>query len=362
MNETIKNHLLERNRRIIELVKTKAELVCPGAVDLIAIAGSFASGEYYEKSDLDLLIVINNESGWNIAKAFIIEDVGHDIYCQTWEGLEHTAEYPDPHVSKLLDVDIVYTASQEARERYFSLRHRLQDVLARPFCLEDLEKAEGYYHSAVETLGKLFLSSEDSKCKYLSAVILYYIEYVAYMANKAYVRHGIQGIPAEITALKRLPEGFAGAYQELITAEGAEHIKEAAKSLVKGTGDFLTALRTELSPKPAVTAKELEGTYEEIFSNWRWKMHRAAQVDSPYLSLMTAASCQNYYDEFFASYGLPHFNLFSNFSVQDLSASAAEFDRVLEKFSGLYDDNGIKVCRYPGVDEFEKDYLRTAES
>lgn len=362
MNETIKNHLLERNRRMIESVQAKAELVCPGAVDLIAIAGSFASGNYYEKSDLDLLIVINNESGWKIAKAVIIEDVGHDIYCQTWEGLEHAAAYPDPHVSKLLDADIVYTASQEVRERYLNLRHRLQDVLTRPFCLEDLEKAEGYYHSALETLGKLFLSSEDGECKYLSAVILYYIEYAVYMANKAYVRHGIQGIPAEINALERLPEGFAGAYQELITAEGAENIKQAARSLVKRTGNFLAALRNELCRKPDITAKELEGTYEEAFSNWRWKMHRAAQVDNPYLSLMTAASCQNYYDEFFASYDIPHFDLFSTFSVQDLSASAAGFDRALEKFGSLYDENGIKICRYPGVDEFDKDYLRTADS
>lgn len=362
MNENIKNNLLERNRRMIEAIKAKAALVCPGAVDLIAIAGSFASGDYYEKSDLDLLIVINSDSGWKIAKAVIIEDVGHDIYCQTWEGLEHAAEYPDPHVSKLLDADIVYTASQEVRERYLNLRHRLQDVLTRPFCLEDLEKAERYYHSAVETLGKLFLSSEDSESKYLSAIILYYIEYVVYMANKAYVRHGIQGIPAEINALERLPEGFAGAYQELITAEDTENIKIAAKSLVKRTENFLAALRNELYHKPDITAKELEGTYEEAFSNWRWKMHRAAQVDSPYLSLMTAASCQNYYDEFFASYDIPHFDLFSTFSTQNLSASAAEFDHVLEKFSSLYDDHGMKICRYPGVDEFEKDYLRTAES
>ena len=90
---------------MIEAIKAKAALVCPGVVDLIAIAGSFASGDYYEKSDLDLLIVINSDSGWKIAKAVIIEDVGHDIYCQTWEGLEHAAEYPDPHVSKLLDAE-----------------------------------------------------------------------------------------------------------------------------------------------------------------------------------------------------------------------------------------------------------------
>jgi predicted nucleotidyltransferase len=63
MNQKTKEALLARNQRIIQAVKTKADLVCPGAVDLIAIVGSFASGDYHEKSDLDLLIVINQDSG-----------------------------------------------------------------------------------------------------------------------------------------------------------------------------------------------------------------------------------------------------------------------------------------------------------
>lgn len=358
MNENNRNALLARNHRIIQAVTDKANLVCPGAVDLIAIAGSFASGDYYEKSDLDLLIVVNSESGRKLAKAVIIGDVGHDIYCQTWERLERMAGYPDPHVIKLLNVNIVYAANQEVEARYLSLREKLRAVLARPFCLEDLEKGEKYYHSALEALGKLFLSDEDGTCKYLSAVTLYYIEYVVYMVNKAYVGHGIQSIPAEISALGRLPDGFMDAYCCLIEAEGAEQVKSAAKALVKLTGDFLAALRAELSSKPPITPNALAGTYEEAFSNWRWKMHRAVQLDSPYLSLMTAASCQDYYDDFFADFNIPHFDLFSSFSVQDLAASAAEFDRVLEAYGRLYADNGLEICRYPSLEEFEQDYIR----
>lgn len=357
MDQKIKEALLQRNQRIIQAVKAKAGLVCPDAVDLIAIVGSFASGEYHEKSDLDLLIVINQESGWKLSKAFILEDVGHDIYCQTWEDLEHTAEYPHPHVVKLLEADIVYTASPEAENRYFCLREKLKELLARPLCEEDLEKAEGFYHSVLEMLGKLFLADSDGECTYLSAILLYYIEYVAYLVNKSYVRHGIQGIPAEIEAFECLPDGFTDAYQRLILAEGAAKIKQAAKSLVKLTGDFLTGLRNRLFPKPEISREALEGTYEEAFSNWRWKMHRAAQLDSPYLSLMTAASCQNYYHEFEARFHLPHFDLFSGFSTKDLSASAVEFDRVLEEFGHLYEEKGLQICQYPTLEAFEQDYL-----
>lgn len=357
MDHRMKEALLQRNQRIIQAVKAKASLVCPGVVDLIAIVGSFANGEYHEKSDLDLLIIINHESGWQLAKAFIIEDVGHDIYCQTWEDIERTAEYPHPHVAKLLDAAIVYTANQAAKDRYFLLQNKLKKVLDRPLCAEELEKAEGYYHSALEMLGKLFLSDSDGECTYLSAILLYYIEYVAYLVNKSYVRLGIQGIPTEIKTFDCLPDGFTDAYHRLIVAEGAANIEQEAKFLVRLTGEFLTGLRNRLSPKSEISPEALKGTYEEAFSNWRWKMHRAVQLDSPYLSLMTAASCQNYYDEFEARFYLPPFDLFSEFSTKNLSASAETFDRVLEEFGHLYEKRGLKICRYPTLEEFEQDYL-----
>lgn len=356
MNENIKNQLLERNRRIIQAVKSRAVALCPGAVDLIAVAGSFASGEFHEKSDLDLLIVINDEAGWSLARAFIIGDVGHDIYCQTWEGLEHAAGYPDPHVTKLLDADIVFTANDEAEARYSALRKKLQDKLAAPFTMEDLEKSEKYYSSALETLAKLLIADSEGECRYLSAIALYYIEYVVYMANKAYVRHGIQGIPEEIGSLSRLPDGFIGAYNRLISAVGMDEIQSAAKALVKTTGAFLAVLRNELTVKPKMPPKNLEGTYEEAYSNWYWKMHRAAELDSPYLSLMTAASCQNYYDEFWSEYDVPRFDLFSRFSIKDIRTSADVFDRVLKEFSRLYEENGMEICRYASVEDFEEDY------
>ena len=93
------NSLEIRNRKIIDAVIRKEQAVCPGAIALIGIYGSFQTGDIHPLSDLDLLILINDDRGWQLGKAFIQEDlgVGHDIYCTTRESLRQDAEYDHPH-------------------------------------------------------------------------------------------------------------------------------------------------------------------------------------------------------------------------------------------------------------------------
>ena len=75
--------LEERNQKIIDAVLQKEKKLCPGSIALIGIYGSFATGDVHAKSDLDLLILINDDRGWQLSSCFIQDDlgVGHDIYC-----------------------------------------------------------------------------------------------------------------------------------------------------------------------------------------------------------------------------------------------------------------------------------------
>ena len=98
-------HLIERNQKIIDAIIEKANRVCPGSLALIGINGSFMTGDFYEKSDLDLLILINDDRGYQLAITFIQDDlqVGHDLYCTSWESLQRDARYEHPNISKLMD-------------------------------------------------------------------------------------------------------------------------------------------------------------------------------------------------------------------------------------------------------------------
>lgn len=64
-----------RNQKIIEAVIEKAHRVCPESLAMIGIYGSFATGEFYEKSDLDLLVLINDNNGWQLGCTFIQDDL-----------------------------------------------------------------------------------------------------------------------------------------------------------------------------------------------------------------------------------------------------------------------------------------------
>lgn len=357
MDENKRLELFQRNDTIIEAVKAKAEKTCPGAVDLIAITGSFASGDYYEKSDLDLLIVINDRTGWNLAKCFILGDTAHDIYCHTWGKLEKMAEYPNPYVIKLINADLVYSSGEAAVQRYNQLKENLLEVLGRPLDRQDLEKVKGYLQSALAQFARVCLENDFSRCKYLSASIIYYIEYALYMLNKEYIRHGVQGIPEEICALKILPESFQRLYFTLIKADDLPTLRKSAGDLLKNMESLVAQLEETVCPKKEISADSLRGTYEEIFSNWKNKMHHAADTGDPYLSLMTAASCQNFYDELFQEYRMEHFSLTEGFQINDLGSTAASFDQVMEKFKGLYQNVSLPVCQYNTLEEFVRDYL-----
>ena len=100
----------DRNETIIDAVIEKADALCPDSLALIGVYGSIATGDEYGKSDLDLMILINDENGQVLADGFIIDDVdiGYDLYCTSWDMIEKDAQCDHAHLSRVFDSMIVY--------------------------------------------------------------------------------------------------------------------------------------------------------------------------------------------------------------------------------------------------------------
>ncbi len=62
----------DRNEKIINAIIKKADALCPDSLALIGVYGSVATRDEYEKSDLDLMVLINDENGQILADGFII--------------------------------------------------------------------------------------------------------------------------------------------------------------------------------------------------------------------------------------------------------------------------------------------------
>jgi predicted nucleotidyltransferase len=349
--------LEERNSRIIRAVISKIEKLCPGSVDLIGIAGSFCTGDIHEKSDLDLLIVINDDKAWSIACGFILEDVGFDIYCSKWDRLENMAEYNNPYVGKLIDLKIVYVLNKESENRYYELQRKLLEKLNAPLSAEDYQKAKGFLRQAETEYVGVMANDDISTCRYSSALLLYYVEFSVYMINKKYVKYGIKRIPQEMSGMQALPERFMELHGKIVRCENVSEIKASCTELIKVMRKFIKDHDIDAKEKKDMTAKDLAGTYEEIYSNWRSKMYHSIDIDNPYLSFSTISSCQNFYNEVFGDFNVEHIDVIKDFYPSDLSLTAACFDRAMEEYLKLYGKLGIEVANYAAIEDFEKSYL-----
>ena len=128
----------EMNRTIIDAIIKKAEALCPDSLALIGVYGSVIIGDEYEKSDPDLMILINDENGQILADGFIIDDVGigYDLYCTSWDMLEKDAQCDHAHLSKLFDSMIVYCKDKSALKRRDEIRRKAAE-LTEVFVLAD---------------------------------------------------------------------------------------------------------------------------------------------------------------------------------------------------------------------------------
>ena len=353
-------HLEERNQKIIDAVVNKANIVCPESLALIGINGSFMTGDFYEKSDLDLLILINDDRGWQLGCGIIQDDlqVGHDIYCTKWEYLEHDARYEHPNISKLMDAKIVYCADEKYKERLRVLRQKAKDILEAPFSTEDYEKAEKVLKEAEHFFAMAMVSDEQSKVLECAGGAIYYVENAIAMLNKQYFRYGVKRAYEELNTMKRRPGNLCNLIENVIAATSVTDIKEHLTTLMKETIAVFHQVK-ELLPvqKKPVTEDAISGTYEEMYSNWRNKMHLAEATGNRHLAFMSLISAGAMFAEISSEVDIDQYDVMECYDSENLHKTADAYDNILKEYLNEYRKAGISEKRYADIDVFVLDYL-----
>ena len=355
----MKKYLEERNQKIIDAVIKKADIVCPGALALIGINGSFMTGDFYEKSDLDLLILINDDRGRQLGCAFIQDDlqVGHDIYCTTWEHLQNDAGYEHPNISKLMDAKIVYCADVKYKEQLDTLRQMAKDILASPFSEEDYAKAEKQLKEAEHCYTLAMISEHMSDVLDAAGGVIYYVENAIAMLNKQYFHCGVKRAYEELNAMQNRPEKLCDMIDDVISATSATSVKKHLSTLMKETiAVFHKVKETITIQKVAATGAMLTGTYEEMYSNWRNKMYAAAETGNRHLAFMSLLSSNAMFSEISSEVNISRYDALEGYNSQDLPRTAKAYDGILREYLKEYSKAGIQVKHYSDIDAFVLDY------
>lgn len=346
------------NKEIIGAILSKAELVCPDRIDLIGIYGSYVTGDRHEKSDLDLCIVIRNPDGWKISHAFILDDIGYDIYCTTWSQLEELSEFKTPYIAKLLDLEIVYSADEDSLTRLKRLQDHAHAILNSDLKQEDYQRAEAQLDRVKQSYATLMLNETISDCYLALSNILYYTECTLFLLNKTHISHGVKRMPEFITQLGKLPEDFSSLYQACIYARDIAETKETATKLLRNLSNLMTEVKDSVHSPTRLTAEALKGSYEEAYSNWKSKMELAEKTNNRYLAFMSAASFQQFYEAVLQDYDVPKLDVLSCFSNDDRSAELDAFLAGMHQLRTLYNEQQATLATYADIADFKENYLK----
>ncbi len=347
-----------RNQKIIEAVIEKADRVCPKSLAMIGIYGSFATGDFHEKSDLDLLVLINDDNGWQLGCTFIQDDleIGHDIYCTTWEDLEELSLYNSPHISKLMDSQIVYCADEKYADKLKSLRKKTKNILLSPLSEEDFVKAVNMMKEAEHFYLSAVISEEMTDIRVQTGYTVYYIENAIAMLNKKYFRFGSKRIYEELELMENKPDKLCEMIESVLQADSAERIKESLTILMQKIMHIFKKMKaTFAAEKKNVTPNSIGGTYEEMFSNWRNKMYFAAKEN---LAFMSMVSFNAMISDICEKTDIGEYNVFKGYDPKNLEKTAAAFDDLINEYlQKEYRKANLQAERYKDIDSFVRQYL-----
>ena len=357
MDNSVINKLKQKNKELIDIVIQKVQKEYQNEIDLIGICGSFFTGDFYEKSDLDLLVVLNNERGWGFSTCFILDGVGYDLYGSPWIKLEKMASFDHTFVSHVIDVDIVYCREPQCKERFIELRQKALNIINSPMTLEILEKSRKHLEDATLAYGKIMLEDEIGAVRKLSGDIIYHLTNTVCFLNHSYFKLGVKHQLEEILTMKRVPKRFEEHFIDVMHAASIPNIKETVAKLIKTVKELYDEIAEETLEKAVPTKDNLKGTYEEIWSNWKNKIQYAAAHKDILLAFSSGVSCQEFYNEMHIERGTTPINLMKHFQANNLDAFVEAFDDAMQLYKEDYDRLQMQVLTYDSTDEFRKDYL-----
>ena len=359
MDETIKQRLFDKNRKIINMVIERARRDFLDDIAIIGLTGSFSTGDFHEKSDLDLIIINNTERGWGIGDGFILEDVGYDIYCTPWETrIEAQASLKSPTVSCLTDLQILYCAKPEYMEKFNAYKKRALDTLAKPIGKECIERAKKCIDIAKQEYAGTLLSDNERIVRCSAGEVLYNLTNAVVNLNNTYFKRGTKRYLEELATFRYMPTDFINIYMAIIDAKTILEMRNASYEMLKSIIVLYDKMYEDFVIQPVPTYDNLCGTYEELWCNYRNKVIASTESNDKSYAYHVARGAQAYLDEMTKDKGTKKFDLIQYFDADNLPLFKEAFLRTMDEYLEEYNKVGRAVEIYDSFEQLYDHYIQ----
>lgn len=325
---------------------------------LIGIKGHSTAGDFHGEC-FDFFVPAT-ERGYELAKTFIIDGVGHDLYPRSWERLEASANLQDMAIV-LTGSTILYARTKEDATRFEALQKKLTDNLQNPAfvygkALECLDKALDIYRSFMfEEKSYRARSEAEYIHLYLSQAVAYLNHTITdspiFNERQAYDTTPESSI-YHCPAMLHVPDGFFSYARLLLSTQDVTALREIIHGLIRTTKRFILERKpASVSGSMEINYENLADWYQELSLTWRRIRHfcTLGMVEKAYTD---ACYLQNELLYVAEEFQIEELNLLDSFIPEDLELLAFRSNQLEQIIRGIIADHGISINEYNSLEDF----------
>ena len=286
-----------------------------------------------------------------LARTFIIDGIGYDLFPMSWERIERMADVKDYNTTCLADSKILWAKSDKDRQRFISLQARLEANLKNPQYM--LERAEKWFETVKEiyqdTLFEVKLYKVRENAGYICDLLALSVAFV----NQRYFTHGQTNQLMEVSEMENVPDNFIDRYRSIITEQSPDLQKQLCYELIKVTKAFIDEQKKSVSAVDASDFTELASWYQELCYTWR-RVYHWCDANEPINAYIWCCMLQNEVAEWGTKFGILDIDLLGSYKSDNLMEFRKQAEVVEHNFRRAIEKSGVELDEYKTVEDFLK--------
>jgi len=303
-----------------------------------------------EKAAFSFYIPATNRAN-GLARTFIIDKIGYDLFPMSWERIERMADVKDYNTTCLANSKILWAKNEKDRQRFLSLQARLEANLKNPQYM--LERAEKWFETVKEVYQDTLFEDRLYKIRENAGYICDLLALTVAFVNQRYFKHGQTNQLLEISEMENVPDNFIDRYRSIITEQSPDIQKHLCYEQIKITKTFLDEQKQSVSVANIPDFSELASWYQELCYTWR-RVYHWCDENEPINAYIWCCMLQNEVDEWGTKFGILDIDLLGYYKSDNLMELRKQAEVVEHNFRQAIKKSGVKLDEYNTVEDFLK--------
>ena len=284
-----------------------------------------------------------------LAKTFIIDGIGYDLFPFSWESIESMADVKHYNTTCLADAEILWSKSDEDRQRFLSLQARLHANLKNPQYMN--ERAKKWLNTVMEVYQDTLFEERLYKVRENAGYICDLLSIAVAFANLRFFKHGQTNQIQELSGMKKVPKDFIKLYREIVVEPCPDTQKRLCYEIINNTKEFFSQSKNSIRANRYSDFSELANWYHELTYTWRRVYHWCGEND-PINAYIWCCMLQSEVDEWGAKFGITNTDILSSYSPTDLEGFRKRAEKVELDFRSAIEKSGVKLDEYKTIEDF----------